>query len=48
MAHVADAGLPIQQRLGHGNIQNTLVYVQMSSVYVDRAFEAALANGAVV
>lgn len=49
--HLANAGCPpqvIQQRLGHRNIQNTMVYLSISSAYVDRAFEAALANGAVV
>lgn len=49
--HLANAGVPvqvIQQRLGHRNIQNTMVYLTISSGYVDRAFEAALANGAVV
>jgi type 1 fimbriae regulatory protein FimB len=50
-SHLANAGVPvqvIQMRMGHRNIQNTMIYVQMSSAYVDRAFEAALANGAVV
>ncbi|HPG00217.1 MAG TPA: site-specific integrase [Kiritimatiellia bacterium] len=49
--HLANSGVPIQviqQRLGHRNIQNTMVYLTISSGYVDRAFEAALANGAVV
>lgn len=49
--HLANAGMPvqvIQARLGHRNIQNTMVYLQVSSGYVDKAFEAALANGAVV
>ena len=49
--HLANSGVPVQvvqQRLGHRNIQNTLVYLQISSGYVDRAFEAAVANGAVV
>lgn len=48
---MANAGVPvqvIQMRLGHRNIQNTMIYVQMSSAYVDRAFDAALANGAVL
>ena len=50
-SHMANAGVPvqvIQMRLGHRNIQNTMIYVQMSSAYVDRAFDAALANGAVL
>lgn len=49
--HLANAGMPvqvIQQRLGHRNIQNTMKYLQVSSAYVDRAFDSALANGAVV
>lgn len=49
--HLANAGMPvqvIQARLGHRNIQNSMVYIQISSGYVDRAFESALANGAVV
>jgi type 1 fimbriae regulatory protein FimB len=49
--HLANAGVPvqvIQARLGHRNIANTMIYLQISSGYVDRAFEAALANGAVV
>ena len=49
--HLANAGMPvqvIQARLGHRNIQNTMVYLQISSGYVDKAFESALANGAVV
>ena len=49
--HLANAGMPIQfiqQRLGHRNVQNTMVYLQVSSAFVDRAFESALANGAVV
>lgn len=49
--HLANAGMPvqvIQQRLGHRNIQNTMVYLQVSSAFVDRAFESAVANGAVV
>jgi len=50
-SYLANSSMPvqvIQQRLGHRNIQNTLVYVQMASGYVDKAFEATLANGAVV
>ena len=42
---MANAGVPvqvIQMRLGHCDIQSTMIYVQMSSAYVDRAFEAAL------
>ena len=49
--HLANAGVPvqvIQSRLGHRNVQNTMVYLQISSGYVDRAFEAALANGAIL
>jgi type 1 fimbriae regulatory protein FimB len=49
--HLANAGVPvqvIQARLGHRNIANTMIYLQISSGFVDRAFEAALANGAVV
>ena len=49
--HLANAGVPvqvIQQRLGHRNLQNTMVYLTISSAFVDRAFESALANGAVV
>jgi len=49
--HLANAGMPAQTimaRLGHRNIQNTMIYLQVSSAYVDQAFEAALANGAVV
>jgi site-specific recombinase XerD len=49
--HLANAGMPvqvIQQRLGHRNIQNTMKYLQVSSAFVDRAFESAIANGAVV
>lgn len=49
--HLSAAGLQvqaIQMRLGHKNIQNTMVYTKISNPYVDRAFEAALANGAVV
>ncbi len=49
--HLANSGTPvqvIQARLGHRNISNTMVYLTISSAYTDRAFEAALANGAVV
>ena len=49
--HLANAGMPAQTimaRLGHRNIQNTMIYLQVSSAYVDKAFESALANGAVV
>ena len=49
--HLANSGVPIQviqARLGHRNIQNTMVYLQISSAYTDRAFETALSNGAVV
>ena len=49
--HLANAGVApqvIQQRLGHRNIQNTMVYLTISNGFVDRAFGAALANGAVV
>ena len=49
--HLANAGMPvqvIQSRLGHRNIQNTMKYLQVSSAFVDRAFESAIANGVVV
>ena len=49
--HLANAGVApqvIQQRLGHRNIQNTMIYLTISNGYVDRAFGSALANGAVV
>ena len=49
--HLANAGMPvqvIQSRLGHRNVQNTMIYLQISNAYVDRAFEAALGNGGVV
>jgi site-specific recombinase XerD len=49
--HLANAGVPpqvIQQRLGHRNIQNTMVYLTVSSAFTDRMFEGALASGAVV
>jgi type 1 fimbriae regulatory protein FimB len=49
--HLANAGVSpqvIQNRLGHRNIQNTMVYLTVSNAYTDRMFEAALANGAVV
>jgi site-specific recombinase XerD len=48
---LANAGLPIQviqSRLGHRNVQNTMVYLQISNAYVDKAFEIALGNGGVV
>jgi site-specific recombinase XerD len=38
----------IQQRLGHRNIQNTMIYLTVSSAYTDRVFEGAMASGAVV
>jgi len=50
-SHLANAGVPvqvIQQRLGHRNIQNTMVYVQIASGYVDRAVASAMMNGDVV
>lgn len=49
--HLANAGLPvqvIQSRLGHRNVQNTMIYLQISNAYVDKAFEVALGNGGVV
>ena len=49
--HLANGGLPvqvIQNRLGHRNIQNTMVYLTISSAYTDRAFESAVTNGVVV
>jgi len=48
---MAQAGMPvqvIQHRLGHKNISSTMVYVQMSNVYVDRAFQAVLDSGGIV
>jgi type 1 fimbriae regulatory protein FimB len=50
-SHMANAGMPvqvIQHRLGHRNISSTMVYVQMSNVYVDRAFQAVLDSGGIV
>lgn len=49
--HLSSAGLPpqvIQNRLGHRNIQNTMVYVQISSGFVDKMVSAAMANGNIV
>jgi site-specific recombinase XerD len=49
--HLANSGVPvqvIQQRLGHRNIQNTMIYLTVSSAYTDRVFEGAMASGAVV
>jgi type 1 fimbriae regulatory protein FimB len=49
--HMANAGMPvqvIQHRLGHRNISSTMVYVQMSNIYVDRAFQAVLDSGGVL
>jgi type 1 fimbriae regulatory protein FimB len=49
--HMANAGLPvqvIQHRLGHRNISSTMVYVQMSNIYVDRAFQAVLDSGGII
>lgn len=49
--HLANGGVPvqvIQQRLGHRNMQNTMVYLSISSAYVDRAFESAVSKGIVV
>jgi len=49
--HLANAGVPvqvIQQRLGHRCINNTLVYLQIASEYVDRAVAEAIDAGAVV
>jgi hypothetical protein len=34
--------------LGHRNISSTMIYVQMSNIYVDRAFDAALGSGGIV
>jgi len=48
---MAQAGMPvqvIQHRLGHKNISSTMVYVQMSNIYVDRAFQAVLDSGGIV
>ena len=50
-SHMANAGMPvqvIQHRLGHRNISSTMVYVQMSNIYVDRAFQAVLDSGGIV
>lgn len=49
--HLANSGVPvqvIQQRLGHRNVANTMIYLSISSAYTDRVFEGALASGAVV
>jgi len=49
--HMANAGMPvqvIQHRLGHRNISSTMVYVQMSNIYVDRAVQAVLDSGGIV
>jgi len=49
--HLANAGVPpqvIQNRLGHRNIQNTMVYMTISSGFVDKMVNAAMANGNVV
>ena len=49
--HLANGGVPvqaIQQRLGHRNLQNTMLYLTISSAFVDRTFEAAISNGVVV
>lgn len=49
--HLANAGVPvqvIQQRLGHRCIQNTMVYLAISSRYVDQAVESAIQAGDVV
>ena len=49
--HLANAGVPaqvIQNRLGHRNIQNTMVYMTISSGFVDKMVNAAMATGNVV
>lgn len=49
--HLANAGVPpqvIQNRLGHRNIQNTMVYMTISSGFVDKMVSAAMATGNVV
>lgn len=49
--HLANSGVPpqvIQNRLGHRNIQNTMVYMTISSGFVDKMVSAAMANGNVV
>jgi type 1 fimbriae regulatory protein FimB len=49
--HLANAGVPvqvIQQRLGHRNVQNTMVYLAIASEYVDRTVASAIESGAVV
>jgi site-specific recombinase XerD len=50
-SHMANAGMPvqvIQHRLGHRNITSTMIYVQMSNIYVDRAVQAAMDSGGIV
>ncbi|MGK0256971.1 MAG: site-specific recombinase XerD [Candidatus Azotimanducaceae bacterium] len=49
--HLASAGVPvqvIQQRLGHRNIQNTMVYLAIASDFVDRTVASAIEAGNVV
>lgn len=49
--HLAGCGVPvqvIQQRLGHRNIENTMVYLSIASEYVDRTVASAIEAGAVV
>jgi type 1 fimbriae regulatory protein FimB len=49
--HRAEAGLDvrlIQDRLGHRNIRNTVLYTRISSPLRDEAYSRALATGKVV
>lgn len=49
--HMGEAGIPvqiIQRRLGHKNIQNTMVYLAIADGLVDQAVENAAANGFVL
>jgi len=49
--HLSSAGLPpqvIQNRLGHRSIQNTMLYMSVSSGFVDRMVSSAMASGSVV
>lgn len=48
---LANSGVPvqvIQQRLGHRNIENTMVYLSIASEYVDRTVASAIEAGTVV
>ena len=49
--HLVEADVPvqlIQRHLGHRNIQNTMVYLQIADTHVDRAVRNARAGGFVV